>query len=201
MSYNMALGKYLSKLADRTPVPGGGSAAALAAALGAALISMTAKYDLGKAKDKYAKKKIREISDFSEKALRRLELLMQKDGKAYLKLAKEIKKRRPKKLLRLYKDAISVPMEVCNIAARAASDAAELSGYSKTSIISDAAEAAVLLESAFFSAKLNVEVNLRSIEAAAYKKKVKSALNRAEKKAIKAKKAALASAAAFLKRG
>ena len=201
MSYNMALGKYLNKLADRTPVPGGGSAAALAAALGAALISMTAKYNLGKAKDKYTKKKIRKISDFSEKALRRLELLMQRDEKAYLKLAKEIKKRRPKKLLRLYKDAISVPMEVCNIAARAACDAAELSRYSKTSIISDAAEAAVLLESAFFSAKLNVEVNLRSIEAAAYKKKIKSALNWAEKKAIKAKKAALTSAATFLKRG
>ncbi len=196
----MTLEKYLKKLSARTPAPGGGSAAALTGALAAALISMAAKYSLKKAKDKYEKKKIKAISDFSEKALRRLKSLMREDEKAYLKFAREIKKHRPKKLLSLCKDAIRAPMELCDIAAEAASKAAELSGYCRTSIMSDIAEAAILLESAFFSAKLNVEINLRGIESAAYKEKIKNALNGAEKKAAKAKKAALAGAEAFLSR-
>ena len=44
------LSQYLEKLSLREPVPGGGSAAAVSAGLGAALIAMAARYSLGKGK-------------------------------------------------------------------------------------------------------------------------------------------------------
>lgn len=200
MARKIFLDSYLKNLAAKTPAPGGGSAAALAAALGAALVSMAAKYNLKNAEDKYIKKRIMAISDFSEKALHRLTSLMRRDEKAYLKLAGEIKKRRPGRLLSLYKAAGCVPAEVCYIAAETASLAAELSGYSRTSIISDIAEAAVLLESAFFSAKLNVEINLRGMKDAAYKSRAERRLTRAESTVINAKKTALKIARNFLSR-
>ncbi len=54
MSYKeQSLKKYLDDLAEKLPAPGGGSAAALNAAIGAALISMVVNFTLGKSR--YAK--------------------------------------------------------------------------------------------------------------------------------------------------
>ena len=50
---NESLKKYLDDLAGKLPAPGGGSAAALNAALGVSLISMVINFTLGK--PKYAK--------------------------------------------------------------------------------------------------------------------------------------------------
>lgn len=47
---DITLSQYLEKLSLREPVPGGGSAAAVSAGLGAALIAMAARYSLGKGK-------------------------------------------------------------------------------------------------------------------------------------------------------
>ena len=47
---NFTLRVYLNQLARREPVPGGGSAAALASALGVGLISMVANYSISKKK-------------------------------------------------------------------------------------------------------------------------------------------------------
>src|SRR5260370_19266485 len=45
------IGDFLDRLADRVPAPGGGAAAAVHAALGAALLGMVARYSVG---EKYA---------------------------------------------------------------------------------------------------------------------------------------------------
>ena len=41
------IGDFLDRLGDRVPVPGGGAAAALQAAQGAALLAMVARYTTG----------------------------------------------------------------------------------------------------------------------------------------------------------
>ena len=187
MAEEISLDNYLEKLAAKTPTPGGGSAAALVGALAAALLSMAAKYVSGKAKMPKSQRRISSMIRFNEKALRRLKILMREDEKAYYRLAGEIKCRRPKNILRLYKDAIKVPLEVCGIVAECASGCPELCDYCGTSIISDVAEAVILCEAAFASAKLNVGINLRSIEDPFYKKKVNKSLGSGEIKVKKAK--------------
>jgi formiminotetrahydrofolate cyclodeaminase len=83
---------YLEKLALREPVPGGGSAAALSAALGAALVQMVAKYSLGKGKAKGIEKKIAAV-DFKAGILRdQLLHLVSRDAEAYLDIVAARKK-------------------------------------------------------------------------------------------------------------
>ena len=55
------LSQYLEILSLKAPVPGGGSAAALTGASGAALISMVAHYSRGKSNSKLVKRKIENI--------------------------------------------------------------------------------------------------------------------------------------------
>lgn len=189
----MTLKSYLKRLSAKTPAPGGGSAAALTGALGSALFAMAAKYVL-----KRAKGSPRGEAEGGS-AVRRLMALMREDEKAYYRLAREIKKRRPNKLLKLYKGAINAPLEVCALSAESASKCAAICGCCKTSIMSDIVEAVILCEAAFFSAKLNIKINLRSIEDAVYKNKIGKKLAAEEKKIQKAKKAVLMEARKFFR--
>lgn len=199
MARNISLNEYLNRLAAKTPAPGGGSAAALVGALGAALLAMAAKYTLNKAKTATARSRVLSAAEFSEIALHRLMALMHEDEEAYNRLAREIKKRHPGNMLRLYKAAIDVPMEVCEIASKSATKCLEVCDYCKTSIISDIVEAAVLCEAAFLSAKLNIQVNLCSIEDAAYINRICKKLRNSENKIRKAKELAVRKAQKFLR--
>lgn len=181
----MTIKEYLKRLGDKTPAPGGGSAAALTGALGSALLAMSARYVLHRSE--------------GERACRRLITLMSEDEKAYYRLAREIKKCHPKNLLRLYEGAINVPLEICVLSAQSASRCAEICRYCKTSIMSDIVEAVILCEAAFSSAKLNIKINLRSIEDGVYKNKIRRKLAAEEKKIEKAKKTVLMKAQKFFR--
>jgi len=61
---NGTIKSYLEKLGKKCPVPGGGSAAALSGALGAALIEMSAVYSVKKSpKQKKIKKALSDINE------------------------------------------------------------------------------------------------------------------------------------------
>ena len=199
MASKILLEEYLNDLAAKTPAPGGGSAAALVGALGTALLSMTAKYALGKGKTAGSRSRISSVLKFSEAASKRLRILMRKDEEAYRKLAKEIRKKHPKNVLRLYKNAIDVPMEVCGIAVKGAAKCLEMCDYCKASIIFDAVEAAILCEASFLSAKLNVQINLCGIDDAAYINRICKSLKSGESKIRKAKELAIKKAAKSLR--
>jgi len=65
MYKDQSLNKYLEDLSAKLPAPGGGSAAALNAALGASLICMVVNFTLGK--PKYAKYE-NELKDILERS-------------------------------------------------------------------------------------------------------------------------------------
>lgn len=174
---------YLDDLAAKKPAPGGGSAAALSAALGAALISMVANYTIGN--DKYAegREAIADIYLKAEKARAVLQDLIDKDVDAYGKLSKGIKahKKDADKLDELYRTAADVPLEACMITAECIKLCKELVRYGNKNLITDTATATVLLESAFFSAKYNVYINLKYIKDISYVERVHKALSPLEK--------------------
>ena len=78
---------FLDKLASSAPEPGGGSAAALAASVGAALVSMVANLTVGKEKYADVQDKIAELVDASEGVRAKLQELVQKDTEVYGVLA------------------------------------------------------------------------------------------------------------------
>lgn len=99
--YKQDLKKYLDDLAGKIPAPGGGSASALTAALGAALVSMVINFTLGK--PKYAKYE-KSLSAYLEKSEKlRLEFLDLVDLDVLAFRSKNIRK------------ALDVPRTLCRL--------------------------------------------------------------------------------------
>ncbi len=165
MYINGSIEDYLHDLAARKPVPGGGSAAALSAAIGAGLMSMVANYTAPNPKCREGETKAAEILKNIENYRRELQALIDKDVEVYGKLSAGLKgtdKDSPERD-KLYKEAMQPPFEICKIAARSLELCKTLAKYGNKNLITDTAIAAILLEGAFFAAKFNVYINLKYI--------------------------------------
>lgn len=143
------LSEYLNDLAAKLPAPGGGSAAALTAAMGAALISMVVNFTLGKPKYAKYEKELKEVLEKSEKLREGFLNLADQDVIAYK--SKNIK------------DALAVPLKVCRHCFEGIRLCPPLIKKGNINLISDVAVAAILLESGFASAFFNIEINLKSL--------------------------------------
>jgi len=171
MYKNSSLKQYLDDLAAKLPAPGGGSAAALTAALGASLISMVVNFTLGKPKYASFEADLKKILKKSEELHGKFLDLVDLDVFAYK--SKSIK------------DALDIPFMVCRLCFEAINLCPGLIKKGNVNLISDVMVAAVLLESAFASASANVEINLKSLNDKSLTKSVRKEL---EKKARRMKK-------------
>jgi len=144
-----SLKNYLDDLAAKLPAPGGGSAAALSAALGASLISMVVNFTLGKPKYAQYEKELKEILEKSEKLREEFLNLVDLDVVAY----------KSKNL----RDALDAPFMVCRLCFEGIKLCLPLIKKGNVNLISDVGVAAVLLESAVASANFNIEINLKSL--------------------------------------
>ncbi len=147
--------RYLNDLAARKPAPGGGSAAALNAAIGAGLMSMVANYTKG----------AEAVLKKTEETRKRLQALVDADIEAYGKLSKAIKEcKDDAELEAAYKEAAKPPYEVCNLCTECLKLCEELADRGNKNLITDVAIATICLEGAFFAAKYNVYINLKYIK-------------------------------------
>ncbi len=144
-----SLKKYLDDLSARLPAPGGGSAAALNAAMGAALISMVINFTLGKPKYAKFEKELRHTLEKSEKL--RAEFLRLTDQDVIAYQSKNMR------------DSLNTPFMTARLCFEGIKLCPELIKKGNINLISDVVVAAVLLESAFTSAYFNVEINLKII--------------------------------------
>ncbi len=181
--------RYLDDLAARKPAPGGGSAAALEAALGCALISMVANYTISNKKYEPHKDKAAGCLKKSEGLRERLLKLVDEDVEAYARLSDGFKKfgKDSPKLDKMYKEACSVPFEVCKITGEALTLCRGLIEYGNKNLITDTAIAALMLEGAFFAAKFNVYINLKFIKDSHYIEEAHKILSGLEGKMSKLK--------------
>ena len=147
---NESIKKYLDDLAAKLPAPGGGSAASLTAALGAALLSMVINFTLGKPKYAKYEQELKEMLEVSEQLRKGFLDLVDEDVAAYK--SKDVRK------------SLEVPLRVCRLCADAIMLSPDLIQKGNRNLISDVACAAVLLESAFSSAFYNVEINLKLLD-------------------------------------
>jgi len=161
-----SLKNYLDDLAARLPAPGGGSAAALAAALGASLISMVANFTIGKPKYAQYEQELKNILGKSEQLRGEFLNLVDADVAAYK--SKNIR------------EALDVPLKVCRLCVEAVQLCPDLIQKGNTNLISDVACAAVFLESAFASARYNVDINLKSLGDETLAKNLKKELTQGE---------------------
>lgn len=131
------------------PAPGGGSAAALTAGMGASLISMVVNFTIGKVKYARYEGEIKGILEKSEKLREEFLNLVDLDIAAYNS--------------RNIRDALDVPFMVCRLCLAGIKLCPPLIKEGNINLISDVGVAAVLLEAAFTSAYFNVEINLKTL--------------------------------------
>ncbi|MDE2027806.1 MAG: cyclodeaminase/cyclohydrolase family protein [Candidatus Omnitrophica bacterium] len=156
---NKTLHDYLDQLSRREPVPGGGSAAALTASLGAGLISMVTNYSLGRKTNSPAvEKRLAGILAQSEPIRLRFLELTSLDSEAYLKIsaARSLDKQAQKRAAR---EARAIPQEVCKLCFKAIQLTPYLVEKGNPYLLSDVEVAVELLLSAFNAARVMVRVN------------------------------------------
>jgi formiminotetrahydrofolate cyclodeaminase len=176
----LSVRKFAEKIAGPDPAPGGGSAAALAGALGAALCVMVARLTLGKKKYGDVWKEMEATRDSAYALCSRLLELMDQDSEAYnqvlaaFRLPRENKAAREEAIQGAMKQAASVPFET--LRAVAAMVGLVQAGIDKgnPNCLTDAGVAAQLLRAAALGAGYNVRINLQGIQDPAFRSQIVS---------------------------
>ena len=168
---------FLDELASSSPAPGGGSVAALAGSLGAALSSMVCNLTVGKEKYKDVEDEIKKIRTQSEKIRKRLMELIDEDTSAFsdvmkaFKMPKETEEQkiaRSNAIQRGYKKAAQVPMDTATVCEQIFDLAIFLAERGNQNSITDAGVAALLAKAGIESALYNVEINIGAIKDATF---------------------------------
>jgi formiminotetrahydrofolate cyclodeaminase len=168
---------FLDELAGSAPTPGGGSAAAIIGAMGAALISMVCNVTIGKKGQEAVEAELKSVRDDSEKLRMRLTAMVAEDIAAFdglmaayrlPKATEEEKSRRAAAIQLGLRAATDTPLACARACAEvvALSRRAGEKGYA--GVISDAGVGVLAANTALRSAALNVYINVPSLKDRAF---------------------------------
>ncbi|HIV51779.1 MAG TPA: cyclodeaminase/cyclohydrolase family protein [Candidatus Faecalibacterium intestinipullorum] len=158
--------EFLSVLASKAAVPGGGGAAALVGAAGMALGNMVGCLTEGKKKYAAVEADIQRLNARAGELRRELEGLVEADAEAFAPLAKaySIPKDDPARAEIMEKAldaACAVPLEILEKCAEGVALAEEYAAKGSVLAVSDAGCAALFCKAAMQAAGLNVAINTR----------------------------------------
>ena len=168
----MTLGELLQKLGSSDPTPGGGAAAAVVGALGAALVEMTASLTIGRPRYADVQDRARSIHQRADELRGRLAQLADADAEAFdqvsaaYKLPRETdaqKHTRTAAIQAALVLAADVPLQTARVCAEVLELAEEAAPILNHSVISDVLVGALLSQAALKSAVINVEINQASM--------------------------------------
>ena len=168
---------FLDELASKASTPGGGSAAAIIGAMGAALISMVANFTVGKKGYEDVDAEAREILDKSENLRTRLMDMIKADvdvfnqvmgAYAMAKDTDDQKAARSNAIQSALKAATDVPLACARLAADVIKLCHPIAEKGNKNVISDAGVAVLAGQAALRSAALNVYINIGGIKDEAF---------------------------------
>jgi len=197
MSGPAAGDSFLDNLAAATPTPGGGSAAAHAGAMGAALVAMVARLTVGKKKYADVEAQMNEILNHAERLRRELTAAVDEDSSAFegvmaaFKLSKDTpnqEKIRAEAIEKATLYAAQVPFTVAQKSVSVMALAERAVALGNLNAISDGASAAAMARAALVSAGYNVRINLAGLADKAAGDSLLSQLHTLEGKAVKLEK-------------
>ncbi len=177
MLTKLAVSEYAEQLASDQPAPGGGSAAGLAGALGAALGEMVANFTVGKKKYADVEQEVAAVLGRLTELRHALLDLTDADADAYTKVGAaygmpkdtdEQKAQRAQAIQKALKAAAEVPRQVVLRCHEVLGELPELLEKGNPNLVSDVGVGAKLALAAADCAWLNVEINLASIKDAEY---------------------------------
>lgn len=197
----------VAALASEAPTPGGGTAAALAGAMGASLAEMVAALTVSKEKYAASHDAVRPIGLAAARARGQLLHLAQEDSDSYdavvaaRRMPKDTDEERAARLRRMSETnraAAEVPMRTAREAAGLLAALPDLAEKGNPNAASDAGSAALLLEAAVQGALLNVGINLKGADDANFAVRMTEESERIGREAARLREKVLAAVRARL---
>jgi len=169
----LSVRNFIQKLSSGSATPGGGSAAALCGAMGAALSAMVARFTGGREKFRDAWERMEGIERGADELSERFLGLVQEDTDAYqeviaaLRLPQETEEEkalRREAIQKAMKKASSVPLETLRLSEKLIQMAKEALEHGNPNTVTDAGAAVHLAHTAAGIAAYNVRINLSALK-------------------------------------
>jgi len=197
---NMTLVDFAAKVASDSPVPGGGSMAAVCGALSAALAEMVANLTIGKKKYIEVETEMKEIVIKAVSLREKLLDDIQRDSDSYdkvmasYKMPKETedeKNARQKAIQESLKLAASVPLDIAETSFEILPLTDSVVSKGNANAVTDGLVACMMARTAVLSALFNVKINLDSINDVEYVNVMRAKVNELELKTTEYEKKVL----------
>lgn len=185
----LKIGTFLDKLASGEPAPGGGAAAALAGAMGAALVSMVCGLTIGREKYKDVEAELGAVNASATMTRANFLLLSQRDQDAFTTVMQAFalpkdtdaaKAERQAAIQAGLQEATRVPLSTLQQAVELLPGALDAIEKGNANARSDAASAYFLTQAAADGAILNVKINLGGLKDETFKQGILAALAKAQ---------------------
>lgn len=204
MLIDNSLKDYIAQVASKEPTPGGGSVAALAGGLGAALTAMVGNLTIGRKiyieLNDEIKKEMDNCFEELNKSIERLNKIVDEDTRAFdkvmeaLKMPKETeeeKKARSEAIQEGYKVAMEVPLRCAEECYNVLKLQRVFANYGNVNAITDVGVGTLLAATGLEGAILNVKINLKSIKDIDYKNMMEEKINTLMSEGMKLKEESL----------
>jgi formiminotetrahydrofolate cyclodeaminase len=191
---DLRITQFLEETAAGSALPGGGSVAALGAALAAGLSEMVANLTMGKKGYEASEADMRALAESARRLRNKLTQDIDRDSEAYAevlaafrlpRITEDDKRKRQQAIQKGFKAAASVPLSVAKDALRVMALAGEAVEKGNRLTVTDGAVAAMMARSAVLSALYNVRINLRSVKDENFRKIMMEQAKELEEEAIK----------------
>jgi len=189
---DLSVTDYLARTASGDPVPGGGSAAALNAALAAGLIEMVARLTIGRKSFEAVDAEMRAVADRAAALRQKLTGDIDRDSEAYTqvlgafgmpKATPEEKADRTRAIQDAFRHAARVPLGVARDALQAMALGRQVIARGNPNAASDGAAGVLAARMAARTAVYNVKINLGSIKDEGFTAELRAEAERLEREA------------------
>jgi formiminotetrahydrofolate cyclodeaminase len=173
MTKNSSIGTFLDDLASERPTPGGGGAAAVCGAIGAALVSMVANLTIGKKNYESVSQELEAVNAKAQALRAELTDAIEEDVTAFNSVmgayglpraTEEEKAKRTAAIQAALKDATLAPLRAVKACFEVMRLSAEVAEKGNLNVISDAGVAVLSANAGLRSAALNVFINAKAIK-------------------------------------
>ena len=197
MLSELTIKEFLEKIASELPTPGGGSVAALSAALTASLTEMVANLTIGKQGYDDVEDEMKAVAQDALRLKSKFVSAIDKDSNAYNDVITAIKlpgdteaeKRHREEMIQSgLKQATLVPMAVAEDAIRVMELAGKAVTKGNKNTITDGAVGVMMAKTAVLSALYNVKINLRTIKDKAFIDEISKQVKELEQNALQREK-------------
>ena len=201
MLADLTIKAYLEKTASNTAVPGGGSGAALSAAVAASLVEMVANLTIGKKGFGDVAAQMKKIANRAFESRQKLTEKIDRDSDAYYQVmtafklpreTEEEKKLRSEAIQNGLKQAALVPLAVAQDAFKVIELARNVVAKGNKNAVTDGAVGAMMARTAAIGALFNVKINLSAIKDSDFVSEVSAQVTQLEKEIMIKEKEILA---------